>query len=95
MRARSFAVVIAVLLAATGWAEAQAPITALRVSGAGPITDPLAALWKDARPVKIAMLPQTVVAPQKTDAAIKELSVRAVHNGGWLAVRIEWKDPTV
>ena len=95
MRARSFVFLLVGLLAAASVAEAQTPIIAVRVRGAGPIADPLATMWKDARPVKVAMLPQTVALPHKPDAAIKELSVRAVHNGGWLAVLIEWRDPTV
>jgi hypothetical protein len=73
---------------------AQTPLVATRVGGSGPITDLGAAQWKDARPVKVAMLPQTVALPHKADAAVKELTVRAVHNGGWIAFLLEWKDPT-
>jgi hypothetical protein len=40
------------------------------------------------------MLPQTVTRPHKPDAAIKELTVRALHNGGWIAFLVEWKDPS-
>jgi len=95
MRARlSAAVLFALALWASG-AEAQAPLTAVRVSGAGPIIDPAAPVWKRARPVKVAMLPQTVTLPQKPDAAIHELTVRAAHNGGWIAFLIEWKDATL
>ena len=36
-----------------------------------------------------------MILPHKPDAAIKELSVRAVHNGGWIAFLIEWKDATL
>ena len=76
-------------------ALAQPGIVAPHVSGAGPIDDPGGALWQRARPVKIAMLPQTVTLPHKPDAAVKEMTVRAVHNGGWLAFLIEWRDPTL
>ncbi|HEY7519946.1 MAG TPA: ethylbenzene dehydrogenase-related protein [Methylomirabilota bacterium] len=75
-------------------AGGQTPLVAARVVGSGPIVDPGAAPWKDARPVKVAMLPQTVALPHKPDAAVKELTVRAVHNGGWIAFLLEWKDPT-
>lgn len=75
-------------------AAAQAPLVATRVGGSGPISDPGAGLWKAARPVTVAMLPQTVALPHKADAAIRELTVRAVHNGGWIAFLLEWKDPT-
>ena len=73
-------------------AAAQPPITAVRVPGAGPILDAAATVWKDARPVKVAMLPQSVTAPQHPEPAVKELTVRAVHNGGWVALLIEWRD---
>jgi DMSO reductase family type II enzyme heme b subunit len=75
-------------------AAAQPPITAVRVPGAGPILEPTATVWKDARPVKIAMLPQSVTPPNETEPAVKELTVRAVHNGGWIAFLIEWQDST-
>jgi hypothetical protein len=78
-----------------GSAAAQAPLTAVRVPGAGPITDPTGAVWKRAKPVKVAMLPQTVTLPHEAAPAVKELVVRAVHNGGWVAFLIEWKDPTI
>ena len=95
MRARVSVVLLAMLVGAVGAAEAQTPIMAVRVRGSGPITDPLAAVWKDARPVRVAMLPQTVALPNKPDPAVTELAVRAVHNGGWIAFLIEWKDPTL
>jgi len=89
-----FLVVLATLAAPVAPAGAQSTLVAARVAGSGPIMDPGAALWKDARPVKVAMLPQTVALPHQADAAIKELTVRAVHNGGWIAFLLEWKDPT-
>jgi hypothetical protein len=80
------------LLVAAGPAAAQAPLVAARVPGSGPIVDPASRVWRDARPVTVAMLPQTVALPHKPDPAVRELVVRAVHNGGWLAFLIEWKD---
>ena len=38
--------------------------------------------------------PQTIANPQNPSPAIGELSVRAAHNGQWLAYLIEWADPT-
>lgn len=69
-------------------------ITAVRVRHVGPIVDPASPVWKLARPTRVVMGPQVIATPMKPDAAIRELSVRAVHNGAWLAFRIEWKDPT-
>jgi DMSO reductase family type II enzyme heme b subunit len=96
MRRRHVATILmGALLALAAPAAAQTPITAVRVGGAGPIVDPLAPAWAKARPLKVAMLPQTVALPHKPDAAVKELTVRALHNGGWIAVLIEWKDATL
>jgi len=96
MRHRHVATILmGALLALTAPVAAQTPITAVRIGGAGPITDPLAPAWAKARPLKVAMLPQTVALPRKPDAAVKELTVRALHNGGWIAVLIEWKDATL
>ena len=91
------AVLVAVLalVAAAAPAEAQAPLVAVRVPGVGPIADPAATVWKDARPMKVALLPQTVTLPHRATPAVKELSVRAVHNGGWIAFLLEWRDPTM
>ena len=61
---------------------------------AGPLVDPDAPYWKDAQAIKVEMLAQVITNPQNPDPAIKELSVRAVHNGQWLAFLIEWADPT-
>lgn len=95
MRARLAIIVTAALLLWAGTAAAQAPLTAGRIPGVGPITDPSGAFWKRARPVKVTMLPQTVTLPHNPEPAVKELAVRAVHNGGWIAFLIEWKDPTI
>jgi DMSO reductase family type II enzyme heme b subunit len=88
------ALLTGVLMLAAATAAAQAPLTAARTPGGGPIDDPLAKRWAQARPVKVGMLPQTVTLPHKPDPAVKELTVRALHNGGWVAILIEWKDPS-
>jgi hypothetical protein len=90
------------LIAATGaaWALLVAPAlaqpaaTAVRVTWTGPIVDPDSLVWARAQAVTVAMLPQVVALPQKPDPAVKELAVRVVHNGGWIAFLIEWQDPT-
>ena len=94
MRGRVALLILAVFAAGPTAVAAQTPLTATRVAGSGPIVDPAAPLWKDARPVKVAMLPQTIALPHQPDAAVKELTVRAVHNGGWIAFLLEWQDPT-
>lgn len=95
MRSRSLVLALVATLAWAGTAWAQAPLNAVRVKGAGPITDPAAPLWRQARPARITMLPQTVTLPNHDRPAISEIIVRAVHNGGWVTFLLEWKDPTL
>ena len=95
MRPRHIAIALAAVLAWAGTAGAQLPLTAVRVKGAGPITDPAAPVWKQSRPINVAMLPQTVTLPHQDHPAIRQISVRAVHNGGWIAFLLEWSDPTL
>jgi DMSO reductase family type II enzyme heme b subunit len=94
MRFRLALVILAVVAALASPAAAQPPLVAARVAGAGPIADGGAPLWKDARPVNVALLPQTVTLPHNDHPSVHELTVRAVHNGGWIAFLIEWRDDT-
>jgi len=73
---------------------ADPTLIAARFRNHGAILDVNLPEWKRVRPVTVPMLPQTVTTPTKPDAAIKELKVKAAHNGQYLAILIEWKDPT-
>ncbi|MFZ5509572.1 MAG: ethylbenzene dehydrogenase-related protein [Pseudomonadota bacterium] len=75
-------------------AAAQQALEAGRFAEPGPLLDPDAAVWQSAREVSVTMLPQNVATPMHLNAAVKELKVKAAHNGQWLALRLEWKDPT-
>lgn len=75
-------------------AQQTTELVAVTVAGTNPIVDPNAPVWRDASPVEVTLLPQTIVVPQKPDAAVRQLSVRALHNAQWLAFRLEWADPT-
>lgn len=87
-------VLAAAVLAAAGGVRAQTEIAAPRVTASGPILDAAAAFWKSAREVVVPMLAQTAAEPRHPKPAVSELRVRAVHNGQWLAFRLQWKDPT-
>jgi hypothetical protein len=79
-------------LAAAG--SAAETLQAIRVTDIGPLVDPDAAFWYEAKAVQVTMLPQVVTTPMNATPAIASLTVRAAHNGQWLAVLLEWKDPT-
>jgi hypothetical protein len=95
MLARCVTISLLIALGGAGAALAQAPLTATRVPAVGPIADPAASLWNRARPARVAMLPQTVTVPNHAEPAVGELTVRAVHNGVWIAFLIEWADRTL
>jgi DMSO reductase family type II enzyme heme b subunit len=83
-----------VVVAAAAPAAGQSPLTAVRVGGTGPITDPAASTWRQARPVRVAMQPQVMAKPNHLEPAVKTITVRALHNGGWIAFLLEWADPS-
>jgi DMSO reductase family type II enzyme heme b subunit len=95
MRVRLAIALTSALLLGAPPAFANTPITAARVADGGPMEDPAGAYWELAQPVTIALRPQMVALPHHPEPAVKELRVRAVHNGGWIAFLIEWEDATL
>ena len=84
---------IAILSAGPG-NTADAGIYAVQIPGAGPIMDPTAEFWNKTPGFQVQMLPQTVTTPANPNPATKTLIVRAVYNGSWVGIRVEWEDPT-
>ena len=71
---------------------AAAQIDVQRVAGQEKLLDPKAAFWLAIPAVPVSMLPQIITIPRHPNNMIKELSVRVVHNGSWIAFHLEWKD---
>lgn len=88
----SLAALTTLLVGAAGAAQA-ADLLAARIATPGPIVALDGKAW-EAAPVTVAMQPQQLLTPMNANPAVKQLQVRAVHNGQWLAVLIEWADPT-
>jgi hypothetical protein len=57
------------------------------------LPDPTAQVWNTVQPVTIALGPQQMTKPFG-GGAIKEVQVRALHNGRLIALLLEWADPT-
>lgn len=55
---------------------------------------PDATLWRKPAALKVAMLPQNIVPPKIDSPGVKEMFVRTLHNGEWIAFHIEWADAT-
>jgi hypothetical protein len=56
--------------------------------------DPDVAWWEHCATYDVTVIPQTVTTPSLMDAEPDVISVRAVHNGRWVAFRLEWADST-
>lgn len=86
---------VAVALAlVAGAASAETALRARWVVDPEAMNDPRAPYWKDIEAVRVPMQPQIVALPRQSEVAVKELQVRAAHNGHRLAFLIEWADPT-
>jgi hypothetical protein len=69
-------------------------LQAIRVTEPGPLMDLEAPYWARATAVQVTMFPQVVTSPTNAKAAVTSLTVKAAHNGQWLALLLEWSDPT-
>jgi hypothetical protein len=98
-----FAFLAALLLAACGKKEPvektpEAPaaprIEAARVVEAGPTLAPDASAFESAPELAVTLVPQVVVAPFNAQTSVGQVKVRAVHDGKWLSLRLDWADIT-
>lgn len=95
MNRQRVAMLVAAVALAVPVVQAEPMLQVVRLAGSGEeLLRPDAGFWNSAPEVRVSMLPQNIVAPKLTASAIKTLQVRAVHNGQWLAFRIEWPDAT-
>jgi hypothetical protein len=90
----SAALALALVVHAATPASGQVSITVRRTAPPAPIAAPDAAAWAGAPVTAVPLLPQAVALPSELDPATKELKVRAVHDGAWLALLVEWADAT-
>lgn len=86
----------ACLIAGTTIALAQESVAvrATMVKGTIPADDPNAAVWNSAPQAQFPMSPQVHWQNRIQEATVKDLKVRALHDGNQLAVLLEYADPT-
>lgn len=60
-----------------------------------PVEDPLAQAWERAPETAVTLLPQSVTYPMLGKASVGGLKVRALADGKWLGLRLEWADQTL
>lgn len=54
--------------------------------------DPLAPEWNSIPEITVPLFPQNITTPSLFQTSVAELKVKAIHNGKYFAVRLEWKD---
>jgi DMSO reductase family type II enzyme heme b subunit len=59
-----------------------------------PFEDPMSPLWNRAAEHSAALLVQNLTEPALTEPGVPLVKVRALHNGEWVAFRLEWSDAT-
>lgn len=81
----------------SGAAAAPRPsqdLEAVLCAGALPKADPKSAAWSAAPEHVETMLLQDQAEPKLLQGGVELVRARALHDGNWLAVRLEWEDPT-
>ncbi|MFN7976267.1 MAG: ethylbenzene dehydrogenase-related protein [Acidobacteriota bacterium] len=87
------------LLAGCGTAEKHAAaslqdVQAVPCAGELPRTDPDAPAWQSAPEYVATLMPQDQTEPKLTTPGVPTVRVRALHDGAFVAFRLEWDDPT-
>src|SRR5215475_15965125 len=88
------AVALLVTGAAQGFAQESVAVRAVMTTGALPLDDPNAAVWNSAPQAQFPMSPQVHWQNRIQEVTVKDLKVRALHDGNQLAVLLEYADPT-
>ena len=71
---------------------AQIDLTSVYVDAELPIGDPSSSLWDSAPEVEVPLSGQNITAPFNINTSIDTIRTKSLHNGGWIAFRMEWDD---
>ena len=90
------AVITAILMggASLGYAQESVSVRAALTTGGLPLEDPNAAVWSSAPPATFPMSPQVHWPNRIQEVTVKDVIVRALHDGNQVAVLLEYADPT-
>lgn len=84
-------------VAATAQADStlqSVSVSAPMVKGTLPVDDPNAAVWSSATLARFPMSPQVHWPNRILEATVRDLNVRALHDGTNVAILLEYADPT-
>ena len=77
-----------------GFAQESVSVRATLMTGGVPVDDPNAAAWSSAPPATFPMSPQVHWQNRIQEVTVKDVIVRALHDGKQVAVLVEYADPT-
>ncbi len=77
-----------------GSAQESVSVRATLMTGGVPVDDPSAAAWSSAPPATFPMSPQVHWQNRIQEVTVKDVIVRALHDGKQVAVLVEYADPT-
>ena len=77
-----------------GSAQESVSVRAALMTGGVPVDDPSAAAWSSAPPATFPMSPQVHWQNRIQEVTVKDVIVRALHDGKQVAVLVEYADPT-
>ncbi len=80
--------------ASLSYAQESVSVRATLLTGGVPVDDPSAAVWSSAPPATFPMSPQVHWQNRIQEVTVKDISVRALHDGTQVAVLVEYSDPT-
>ncbi len=80
--------------ATLSFAQESVSVRATLMTGGVPIDDPTAAAWSSAPPATFPMSPQVHWQNRIQEVTVKDVVVRALHDGKQVAVLLEYTDPT-
>ncbi|MBM4125772.1 MAG: hypothetical protein FJ247_00260 [Nitrospira sp.] len=80
--------------ASLGYAQESVSVRATLMTGGLPLEDPNAAVWSSAPPATFPMSPQVHWQNRIQEVTVKDVIVRALHDGNQMAVLLEYADPT-
>ena len=76
------------------FAQESVAVRASLVTGGLPLDDPNAAAWSSASPASFPMSPQVHWPNRIQEVTVKDVAVRALHDGKQVAFLLEYADPT-
>ena len=90
------AVIVTMVLGAASFSFAQESVAvrATLMTGGLPLDDPNAAAWTSVAPASFPMSPQVHWKDRIQEVTVKDVSVRALHDGNQVAILLEYSDPT-